>query len=172
MPLLVTSASGANGDGYGALLGFDQDGKPIGPFSADKRIVDPRGLAPEAAAGLLFLNCAERVLALDPMGKVVRDTGVIAGLNPRRRDFGPDGRYYVGLRDARTILALPPTLMSAGEPVLPNGIVPFPRGFGFNTGRVSSSSPRASGRTAKATTASSPFPAMARAPCAWLRIRN
>ena len=133
MPLLVTSASGANGDGYGALLGFDHDGKPIGPFSADKRIVDPRGLAPEAAAGLLFLNCAERVLALDPMGKVVRDTGVIAGLNPGGGTFGPDGRYYVGLRDARTILALPPTLMSAGEPVLPNGIVPFPRGFGFNT---------------------------------------
>ena len=28
MPLLVTSAAGANGDGYGALLAFDEDGKP------------------------------------------------------------------------------------------------------------------------------------------------
>ncbi len=65
-------------------------------------------------------------------GKVVRDTGVIAGLNPGGGAFGPDGRYYVGLRDARTVLALPPNLNSPGEPVLPHGIVPFPRGFGFN----------------------------------------
>jgi len=43
------------------------------------------------------------VLALDQAGKVVRDTGVIAGLNPGGVTFGPDGRYYVGLRDARTV---------------------------------------------------------------------
>jgi hypothetical protein len=133
MPLLVTSASGANGNGYGAVLAFDQDGKPLGPFSDDKRIVDPRGLAPEPESGLLFLNSAERVLALDQVGKVVRDTGVITGLNPGGGILGPDGRYYVGLRDARTILALPPTLKSLGEDVLPRGVVPFPRGFGFNT---------------------------------------
>jgi outer membrane protein assembly factor BamB len=132
MPLLVTSASGANGNGYGALLAFDEDGKPLGPFSDDERIVDPRGLAPGPAPGLLFLNSAERVLALDSAGKVVRDTGVIPGLNPGGGTFGPDGRYYVGLRGARTVLALPPTLTSPGEPVLPDGIVPFPRGFGFD----------------------------------------
>src|SRR5271170_1321510 len=39
MPLLVTSASGANGNGYGALLAFDHDGEPLGPFSDDDRIV-------------------------------------------------------------------------------------------------------------------------------------
>jgi DNA-binding beta-propeller fold protein YncE len=132
MPLLVTSASGANGNGYGALLAFDHDGEPLGPFSDDDRIVDPRGLAPEPEPGLLFLNSADRVLALDQAGKVVRDTGVIAGLNPGGGTFGPDGRYYVGLRDARTVLALPPDLKSSGEHVLPPGIVPFPRGFGFN----------------------------------------
>ena len=132
MPLLVTSASGANGNGYGALLAFDQEGKPLGPFSDDKRIVDPRGLAPEPESGLLFLNSAERVLALDSASKVARDTGVIAGLNPGGGVFGPDGRYYVGLRGARTVLALAPDLESRGEQVLPRGIVPFPRGFGFN----------------------------------------
>jgi hypothetical protein len=132
MPLLVTSASGANGDGYGALLAFDDGGAPLGPFSDDDRIVDPRGLAPGAEPGLLFLNSAERVLALDTAGQVVADTGVIAGLNPGGGTFGPDGRCYVGLRDARTVLALPPDLQGAGEDVLPRGIVPFPRGFGFN----------------------------------------
>jgi hypothetical protein len=132
MPLLVTSASGANGDGYGALLAFDRDGKFFGVFSRDRGIADSRGLAAEPGGGLLFLNSLDRVLALDAAGEVVRDTGVIADLNPGGGVFGPDGRYYVGLRSARTILALPPSLASAGEHVLPNGIVPFPRGFGFD----------------------------------------
>src|ERR1700679_1879708 len=104
MPLLVTSASGANGNGYGALLAFDDDGKPLGRFSDDHRIVDPRGLAPDPDGRLLFLNSAERVLALGHAGKVVRDTGVIAGLDPGGGVLGPDGRCYVGLRAARTIL--------------------------------------------------------------------
>jgi hypothetical protein len=132
MPLLVTSASGANGNGYGALLAFDRDGTPIGVFSKDSRIADPRGLAVKEEDRLLFLNSADRVLALDADGKVVRDTGAIAGLNPGGGVFGLDGRYYAGLRSARTILALPPDLKSVGEHALPAGIVPFPRGFGFD----------------------------------------
>jgi hypothetical protein len=62
MRLLVTSAAGANGDGYGALLAFDHSGRPNGVFSDDARIADPRGLAIENGAGLLFLNSgADRV---------------------------------------------------------------------------------------------------------------
>lgn len=138
MPALVTSASGANGNGHGALLAFDRDGTPLGVFSKDSRIADPRGLAVDREDGLLFLNSGtDRILALDATGKVVRDTGVIAGLNPGGGTFGPDGQVYAGLRSARTILALPPDLNSAGEPVLPAGIVAFPRGFGFDaTGRL------------------------------------
>jgi hypothetical protein len=76
MRLLVTSAAGANGDGYGALLAFDHSGRPDGVFSDDARIADPRGLAIENGAGLLFLNSgADRVVALDARGKIVRDTG-------------------------------------------------------------------------------------------------
>lgn len=37
MPLLVTSASGVNGDGYGALLAFDRNGVPLGVFCNDPR---------------------------------------------------------------------------------------------------------------------------------------
>jgi hypothetical protein len=132
MPLLVTSASGANGNGHGALLAFDCAGTPIGVFSKDSRIADPRGLAVKEEDRLLFLNSADRVLALDADGKVVRDTGAIAGLNPGGGVFGLDGRYYAGLRSARTIMALPPDLRSVGEHALPAGIVPFPRGFGFD----------------------------------------
>src|ERR1700726_663178 len=70
MPLLVTSAAGANGDGYGALLAFDEDGRLLGAFSDDARITDPRGLAVDENGELIFLNSgADRVLALDRGGK-------------------------------------------------------------------------------------------------------
>ena len=44
MRILVTSANGANGNGYGAILGFGPEGKFMGPFSTDPRIADPRGM--------------------------------------------------------------------------------------------------------------------------------
>jgi DNA-binding beta-propeller fold protein YncE len=133
MPLLVTSAAGVNGDGYGALLAFDRTGRPIGAFSNDARITDPRGLAVDQKKELLFLNSGgDRVLALDRHGTVVRDSGLIPKLNPGGGIFGPDGRYYVGLRSARTIMALSAALDDAGECILPAGIVPFPRGFAFS----------------------------------------
>jgi hypothetical protein len=73
MPLLVTNAAGTNGDGYGALLAFDSDGKPFGAFSDDSRIVDPRGLSVDRSEGLLFLiSGSDRVLALGADGKAVR----------------------------------------------------------------------------------------------------
>ena len=132
MPLLVTSASGANGNGYGTLLAFDLNGRSLGAFSGDSRIADPRGLAVDRDEGLLFLNSGtDRVLALDPNGRVVRDSGPIEGLNPGGANFGPDGRYYVGARSARTIMAFSIGLGATGEYVLPAGIVPFPRGFAF-----------------------------------------
>ena len=132
MLILVTSASGVNGNGYGALLAFKRDGTLIGSFSDDSRIVDPRGLVVDPSEGLLFLNSgADRVLALGPNGAIVRDTGPIARLNPGGGIFGPDGRYYVGLRSARTVMALPVLLDATGEYFVPPGIVPFPRGFAF-----------------------------------------
>src|SRR5258706_15286609 len=65
MALLVTSAAGTNGDGYGALLAFDGDGKSLGAFSDDSRIADPRGLAVDPSERLLFLTRGrDRALAL------------------------------------------------------------------------------------------------------------
>ncbi|MFZ3357743.1 MAG: hypothetical protein WA177_03185 [Xanthobacteraceae bacterium] len=71
------------------------------------------------------------MLALGADGKVVRDTGPIEGLNPGGGNFGPDGRYYVGSRSARTVIAFAPSLDRAGELFMPMAIVPFPRGFAF-----------------------------------------
>jgi hypothetical protein len=132
MPLLVTSASGANGDGFGALLSFELDGTLRGTFIDDDRIVDPRGLAVDPNENLLFLNSgADRVLAISSHGRIVRDTGRIESLNPGGGNFGPDGRYFVGLRSEHTIVALSTSFDAALEHVLPPRVVPFPRGFAF-----------------------------------------
>ena len=132
MPLLVTSASGANGNGFGALLAFELDGTFRGTFIEDDRIADPRGLAVDAKENLLFLNSgADRVLAISSDGRVVRDTGRIEGLNPGGGILGRDGRYFVGLRGERTIVAFSTSLDAVLEHVLPPKVVPFPRGFAF-----------------------------------------
>jgi DNA-binding beta-propeller fold protein YncE len=132
MAILVTSASGANGNGYGTLLTFGPDGELLGPFSDDPRIADPRGLTVDPPGALIYLNSGDdRVLALDHHGHVVLDSGRIPDLDPGGGTFGPDGRYYVGVRRRRTILAMPATLDGPGEALLPDDIVPFPRGFGF-----------------------------------------
>ena len=133
--ILVTSASGANGDGYGALLSFDADGELTGPFSDDHRIADPRGLTLDPAGELVYLNCGgDRALALDQQGNVVVDSGQIDGLDPGGALFGPDGRYYVSARRRRTIMSMPALLNREPEALLPDAIVPFPRGFGFAPG--------------------------------------
>jgi hypothetical protein len=132
MPLLVTSAAGANGDGYGALLAFGDDGRPLGSFSGDSRIADPRGLTVLRPEGLLLLNSgSDRVLALAADGTVVRDSGPIEGLNPGGGNLGPDARYYVGSRSARTVMAFSTALDAKPDQFLPPRIVPFPRGFAF-----------------------------------------
>jgi DNA-binding beta-propeller fold protein YncE len=104
MRILVTSASGANGDGYRAILAFGPDGDFLGPFSTDPRITDPRGMSVDPSGALLYLNSGDdRVLALDLDGHVVRDSGPLPGLDPGGGEFGPDGRYYVTMRRRRTI---------------------------------------------------------------------
>ena len=130
--LLVTSAGSANGGGYGAVLSFNSEGELLGPFSGDPRITDPRGLSLDPSGMLIYLNSGEdRVLALDHLGNTVRDSGQVLGLDPGGATFGPDGRYYITVRRARTISAMPATLDRDPEPLLPAGVVPFPRGFGF-----------------------------------------
>src|SRR5580700_8139204 len=131
---LVTSASGANGDGYGTLLCFSADGDLAGPFSDDRRIADPRGLSLSPAGDLVYVTSGDdRVLALGRNGKVILDSGRTEGLDAGGGTFAPDGRYCVTLRRRGSILALPPGLDAEGEPLLPDGVVPFPRGFGFGS---------------------------------------
>jgi len=113
-------------------LAFTDDGKPIGVFGDDPRISDPRGLGIDPVDGLLFVNSgSNRILALDRNGQIVRASRAIQGLNPGGGNLGPDGRYYVGLRGERSIMAFARQLDRPGEYILPPHVVPFPRGFAF-----------------------------------------
>jgi DNA-binding beta-propeller fold protein YncE len=128
--ILVTSAAGTNGDGYGSILAFTLDGKMLGAFGADSGITDPRGLRVHPDGDRVYVNNGDdRILSLDPHGRIAAKTGPIANLNPGGGNFGPDGRYYIGSRTARTIMAFPPGLLGSGKAILPSGVVPFPRGF-------------------------------------------
>jgi DNA-binding beta-propeller fold protein YncE len=91
--ILVTSASGANGDGYGTLLCFSADGALTGPFSDDRRIADPRGLSLSPAGDLVYVTSGDdQVLALDQNGHVVLDSGRAEGLDAG----GGRSRNYAG----------------------------------------------------------------------------
>jgi DNA-binding beta-propeller fold protein YncE len=133
--ILVTSASGANGNGYGTVLSFSAGGELAGPFSDDPRIADPRGMSLSPDGDLVYVTSGdERVLALDKRGNVALDSGRREGLDGGGGAFAPDGRYCLTLRGRGTILALPPQLDTDGERLMPDGSVPFPRGFGFGDG--------------------------------------
>jgi hypothetical protein len=130
--LLVSSAKGPNGAGYGAILAFDFAGNALGTFCDDSRVADPRGLCVDPSGDLLYVNNGnDRVLALDHKGQVLKDTGSINALDPGGGVFGPDGRYYVGSRRLRTIMAMPAGLDGPAIPYLRPEVVPFPRGFAF-----------------------------------------
>jgi hypothetical protein len=129
--ILVTSAGEANGRGHDGVLSFNAAGDLVGRFTEDPRIVDPRGLTLDPAGALIYLNTADRMLALDRSGRVVRDSGPMADLDPGGAVFGPDGRFYVTMRRRRTILGISASLDGDAQLLVPERIVPFPRGFAF-----------------------------------------
>jgi DNA-binding beta-propeller fold protein YncE len=152
--ILVTSASGANGDGYGMVMSFSAGGDLAGPFSDDPRINDPRGMSLSPAGDLVYVTSGDdRVLALDKNGNVTLDSGRKEGLDGGGGTFAPDGRYCLTLRRRGTILALPPQLDADGEPLLPDGAVPFP-GDSASAMTASYTCPRESAPPVRATTPS------------------
>jgi hypothetical protein len=133
MRIVVSSAGGPNGNGQGTLLAFDLNGRSLGPFAPDAGIVDPRGLHLHPDGKHLYVNNGDdRVLLLDERGAVVASTTPVARLNPGGGVVSPDGHYCVTARTWRTIVAFPADLSGTGGPLLPQGVVAFPRGFAFS----------------------------------------
>jgi DNA-binding beta-propeller fold protein YncE len=98
MRVVVSSAKGANGAGYGAILAFDFAGNALGTFSDDSRVADPRGVCVDPSGDLLYVNNGnDRVLTLDQEGQDLKDTGPFNVLDPGGGVFGPDGALLRGL---------------------------------------------------------------------------
>jgi DNA-binding beta-propeller fold protein YncE len=134
MRIVVTSASGANGNGRGDLLAFDLNGQSLGTFAPGAAIVDPRGLHVHPDGKHLYVNNGDdRILLVDERGGLVASTPPIERLNPGGGVVGPDGRYCVGSRSLRTILAFPASLGGPAVPLWPVDVVAFPRGFAFSS---------------------------------------
>ena len=58
MLILVTSASGINGNGYGALLAFKRDGTLIGPLAMTAELLIPEDLPWIKKKGCCFSTAA------------------------------------------------------------------------------------------------------------------
>jgi hypothetical protein len=128
--MIVSSARDTNGGYPGGLRAFDLDGNPQGFFGRDMRIADPRGLRVDGRRQLLYVNSGtDHVLAVGATGRIVYDSGPIPGLDPGGGNWGPNDRYYVGLRRQRTIVSFDRMLNGPPQPALPPAAVPFPRGF-------------------------------------------
>jgi WD40 repeat protein len=132
--ILVSSAKGANGDGYGAVLAFDYSGSLLGAFCEDTRITDPRGMCVDPSGELLYVNAAsDRILAIDYSGVVQKELRLPSGLELGGAVFGPDGNFYATSRNTGTIVGFPSNLEESGKfDLLPVGTVEFPRGFTFD----------------------------------------
>jgi DNA-binding beta-propeller fold protein YncE len=131
--IVITSASGANGNGQGTLLAFDGSGESLGPFAPSAGIVDPRGLYLHPDGRHLYVNNGDdRVLLLNEGGALVASTAPMERLNPGGAAMSPDGRYCVTARTLRTVVAFAGDLSGPGVPLLPADVVAFPRGFAFS----------------------------------------
>jgi hypothetical protein len=131
--ILVSSAKGASGDGYGAILAFDYAGSLLGVFCEDSRITDPRGMCVDPSGALLYVNAAsDRIVAIDHDGVIRKDLLLPEALELGGAVFGPDGYYYATSRSDGTIVRFSPELEESGVNLLSQGTVRYPRGFAFN----------------------------------------
>jgi DNA-binding beta-propeller fold protein YncE len=130
--LLVTSSASAKGSIRDGVYRFDAaSGRFEGAFGCGAEIRDPRGirLSPDRSF-VLVNNGDDRILKFEAAsGKFLGSLSFRPGLDPGGGKFGWDGRYYVGSRSEKSIIAF--DVAGDGEPSIfvPGTFAKFPRGL-------------------------------------------
>lgn len=130
--LLISSASYATGVLKNGVFRVNpMTGETLGQFGCGAKIVDPRGirLSP-GGKHVLVANGDDKVLVFAAdTGQFSNELLPVQGLNPGGVKFGRDGRFYVGARSARTIVAFDVSGKTPPSTFVPGSYVKFPRGL-------------------------------------------
>ena len=133
--ILVSSAARATGAVRDGVFRFDAaTGRFLGPFGQGVEISDPRGLrlSPDGTY-VVVSNGDNRILTLDAQtGSFLGAWPLVDGLDPGGGKFGWDGRYYVGSRTQKSLIAFDPSGHSGPSTFVPGGFVAFPRGVAIS----------------------------------------
>jgi DNA-binding beta-propeller fold protein YncE len=130
--LLVTSAAAAKGTIRNGVFRFDPlSGECEGEFGRGAGIGDPRGVRLSPDGRIVLVNDGDdRILKFAANnGAFLGMLAELPGLTPGGGKFGSDGRYYVGARTQKSVVALDFASEVPPVTVIASGFVKFPRGL-------------------------------------------
>jgi hypothetical protein len=130
--LLVTSASYGTGPVSNGVFRFNPvSGQLLGPFGCGAKIVDPRGIRLNPKGDhVVVSNGDDKLLVFDAKsGGYFGELPSVPGLNPGGSKFGKDGRFYVGSRSQRRVIAIDVLKHTPPETFILGTYVTFPRGL-------------------------------------------
>ncbi len=135
--ILVSSAAAASGAVRDGVFRFDAEtGHLRGRFGCAE-IRDPRGIRLSPDGRYVVVNNGDnRILKIDPKaGSLIDALPPLAGLNPGGGKFGSDGRYYVGSRTLKSVIAFDLSGKRGPSTFVPAGLIAFPRGIAISPTR-------------------------------------
>jgi len=133
--ILVSSAGAARGAVRNGVFRFDAaTGRFEGSFGRGAEINDPRGICLSLGGAYVAVNNSDgRILSFDAKsGSFINALPLVEALNPGGGKFGWDGRYYVGSRAQRSIIALDLSGKRGPSTFVPRSFVTFPRGLAIS----------------------------------------
>jgi len=130
--LLVSSASYATGNAKNGVFRVNPvSGELLGKFGCGAEITDPRGIRLNPRGDHVVVTSGDDKLLVfnADSGSYFGQLPLIEGLNPGGVKFGRDGRFYVGARTAKSIVAYDVVGGKPPSTFVPGTFVKFPRGL-------------------------------------------
>jgi hypothetical protein len=136
--IFVSSAASATGLIRDGVFRFAAEtGRFVGTFGHSVEIRDPRGihLSPDGAT-VVVNNGDDRILKFDAKtGALLDALPPFENLNPGGGKFGWDGRYYVGSRTLKSVIAFDLSGKCNPSTFIAGNFVAFPRGIAISPAR-------------------------------------